>query len=100
MNAILRHGLAFAITIAVGYAACALIFLSFPEASATFMNSLFHGLDFRRLQPAGGGFDFAGFAAAGAVLTGWAFLLGCLFKVVQRWLASARLEPRLHESHP
>ena len=46
----LRTGSAFALTVAVGYTACALLFWAFPASAANFMSSLFHGLDFSRLQ--------------------------------------------------
>jgi hypothetical protein len=38
----LRTGGAFALTVAIGYAACALVFWMFPQAAAGFMNALFH----------------------------------------------------------
>ena len=85
MKPILRSGLAFALTIAIGYVACTAFFAIFPEASVTFMNALFHGLDFRKLQPAGGGFDVTGFAIAGLVLAGWGFMLGCIFAGLVRY---------------
>jgi hypothetical protein len=74
-----KTGAAVAITIAIGYSLCALFFVAFPESSVTFLNALFHGLDFRKLQPAAGGFSLAGF---GVVLVFWAaygFLLGALY---------------------
>ena len=43
-------GTALAVTVGVGYTACALLFWAWPEAAANFMNALFHGLDFRKLQ--------------------------------------------------
>ena len=86
-GSILRNGVAFAITVAIGYVACAALFAVFPDAAATFMNALFHGLDFRKLQPANGGFDFAGFTYAAIVLALWAFALGCLFGALRRYFA-------------
>ncbi len=78
----LKLGSALAITVAVGYAACTLVFWLFPEASASFMTALFHGRDFRALEVAGT-FTFASFAQALVVLAVWAFLLGALYG----WLA-------------
>lgn len=72
-------GGALAITVVIGYAACTAIFVAFPDASAAFLNALFHGLDFKQLQPAAGGFSFAGFGWIAAVLAVWAFVIGALF---------------------
>lgn len=51
-------GLALGATAGVGYAACALVFRLWPAAGAAFMNSLFHGLDFRKLQGGAALLDF------------------------------------------
>lgn len=75
----LKTGSALAVTVALGYAACALLFWAFPAAAASFMSSLFHGLDFSRLQDEPAGFGFNGFAGALAVITIWGFFLGALF---------------------
>jgi len=45
-----RAGGALAVTVAVGYTACTLVFVLWPETAASFMNALFHGLEFRKLQ--------------------------------------------------
>ena len=74
-----RFGAALAITVSLGYAACTLVFALFPDAAASFMNALFHGLDFRRLQAAGPLFSFGGFAYALIALVAWVFALGTLF---------------------
>ena len=75
----LRTGAAFAATVGVGYAACALLFWIWPDAAANFMNALFHGLDFRKLQAGSSLFSFGWFLYAEFVLVSWAFALGCLF---------------------
>lgn len=75
-------GFAFAITAGIGYAACAIAFWAWPDAAMTFMSSLFHGLDFRKLQ-VGGAFHFGSFSLALAVMAIWAFVLGTVFG----WLA-------------
>lgn len=81
-----RSGAALALTVAIAYAICAVIFALFPDASASFMNALFHGLDFRKLQPAAGGFSLAAFGGAIAVMAAWGFLVGALFAVVRNLL--------------
>ena len=77
--AILKTGTTFGATVGIGYAACALVFWLWPDAAANFMNALFHGLDFRKLQAGGSLFSFGSFLYAEVVLVGWAFALGCLF---------------------
>ena len=72
-------GAAVALTVLVTYAVCTAVFVTFPDSSVNFLNALFHGLDFRKLQPAAGGLSLAGF---GVVLVFWAvygFLLGALY---------------------
>lgn len=73
-----KVGSALAITVAIGYALCTAVFWLFPEASANFMNALFHGLDFRPLKR-DGTFTFASFVYGFAVLAVWAFLMGTIF---------------------
>ena len=86
----IRFGAALAVTVAIGYAACSVVFAFFPEAAATFMSSLFHGLDFRKLQAAQPLFTFGGFAYALVVLAAWVFVLGALFDWISgRLLARA-----------
>jgi hypothetical protein len=64
-----RTGAALAATVAIGYAACTLVF----------MNTLFHGLDFRKLQSGPALFNFGSFVYALVGITIWAFGLGALF---------------------
>ena len=85
-NPILRNGLVFAITVAVGYAACTVVFIAFPATAAAFLNTLFHGLDFGKLS-ADGGFSAANALSAGGILFAWAFLLACLYGLLRRGLA-------------
>jgi uncharacterized protein DUF5676 len=78
-----RIGTVFATTVGIGYAACTLVFWLLPDSAATFMNALFHGLDFRKLQAGSSLFSFGSFLYAEIVLVGWAFALGSLYG----WLA-------------
>jgi hypothetical protein len=79
MNNPVKAGVALAATVAIGYVACTLVFWLWPEASASFMNSLFHGLDFRKLQSGATLFNFGSFVYALAGITIWAFGLGAVF---------------------
>jgi len=85
-------GLALGATVGVGYAACALVFRLWPEAGAAFMNSLFHGLDFRKLQAGAAVFDFGTFFFALTVLVVWAFALGFVFGWIAERLDSKRVK--------
>ena len=79
----LRAGTTLAITVAVFYSACALIWALAPQASLTWVNSLFHGLDFTAMvRPRT--FTWSGFLFAMAVLAIWGFALGAFYN----WLAS------------
>ena len=83
MNAaIVKTGIAFALTVAVAYGVCTLFFWAFPHTATTFMNGLFHGMDFGRLQGSAA-FSFGGFASGLAVLSVWAFV----FAVVFGWIS-------------
>jgi hypothetical protein len=84
----LEIGAALAITVAIGYALCTLVFWLFPDAAANFMNALFHGLDFRALK-AEGAFTLGSFLYGLAVMSAWSFFLGALFG----WLAQRLGQP-------
>jgi hypothetical protein len=83
-----KAGGALAITVAIGYALCTIVFWLFPEASANFMNALFHGLDFSPLKRSGT-FTFPSFVYGFTVLVSWAFLMGTVFG----WVAQRLLGP-------
>ena len=87
----LATGVALAITVGIGYAACALAFRVWPDASMEFMNALFHGLDFRKLARGPAPFDFSAFFYALFVSVVWAFALGALFSwLVERFSSRTR----------
>ena len=87
----LATGTALAITVGIGYAACALAFRAWPDASMEFMNALFHGLDFRKLAGGPAPFEFSSFFYALFVAVVWAFALGTLFGwVIDRFRARGR----------
>lgn len=78
-----RTGIAVAVTVGIGYSACALIFWLWPEAAATFMNGLFHGLDFRKLQSGPALFSFGAFLYSLIGIMVWAFSLGMIYAWLQ-----------------
>lgn len=75
----IKTGAALAITAGVGYAACAVAFYLFPDPAVNFMNALFHGLDFRKLQTGRALFSFGSFLYALVLMMAWAFGLGAIF---------------------
>ena len=75
----IRTGVALAASVGIAYSACTLVFWIWPDAAATFMNGLFHGLDFRRLQSGPTLFSFGAFAYALVVLMIWSLAIGTLF---------------------
>ena len=79
MTTPVRSGMAFALSAAIAYALCTLIFWLWPDAAANFMNALFHGLDFRKLQSGPALFSFGSFIYALIIIAAWAFGLGTLF---------------------
>ncbi len=74
----LRTGIALAVTVAVFYSLCALVWGIAPGPFLSFMNSLFHGMDFSSMvQP--GPFSLLGFLTATVVLAAWALAAGTFF---------------------
>lgn len=90
MNNAIRIGTSFAVTVMVGYALCTLVFWIWPEAATNFMNGLFHGLDFRKLQSGPSLFGFGSFVYALLMMGGWAFGLGTFFGWVSARLGHVR----------
>lgn len=81
----IRTGIAFAITVAAFYALCALIWLLAPGAFLSFMNNLFHGMDFSGMvQPRP--FSWTGFFMALIILSIWALFAGAFFSWILRRL--------------
>ena len=74
----LRTGIALAITVGLFYALCTLIWALAPGPFLSFMNNLFHGMDFSSMvQPRP--FAWPGFISALLVLSTWALLAGVSF---------------------
>lgn len=79
-------GIALAITVGVFYAPCTLIWVLAPGPSVSFMDSLFHGMDFRsmvRPRP----LAWSGFLVALLLPSGWALLTGTFFAWLRNRLA-------------
>ena len=74
----LSTGIALSVTVALFYALCTLVWLVAPGPFLGFMNSLFHGLDFKPLLTSAP-FSWGGFVEALLVMSLWAFLAGTFF---------------------
>ena len=78
MTTPLRTGTALATTVGLFYALCTAVWVLAPGPFLSFMNNLFHGMDFTsmvQLRP----FAWQGFLAALLVLSLWAGLAGVFF---------------------
>lgn len=73
-----RTGITLAITVAVFYVLCTLVWVLAPGPFLGFMNSLFHGLDFTSLVQSTR-FVWPAFIVALLVLSAWSFLAGVFF---------------------
>jgi hypothetical protein len=78
MNAPWKTGLALALSMAISYTVCAVLYALWPAQGIAFLNALFHGLDFSRLQ-APQAYSAADFLGPLLVLSGWGALVGTLF---------------------
>ena len=82
-----RFGAVFALTVVISYTVCTLAWIAYTEQAISFLNALFHGLDFRKLQ-VGGAFSATAWLFATAVLAVWAFLTGALFATLRRLMTA------------
>lgn len=80
-----RTGASLAITVAIAYAVCAILYGLWPDRGVEFLNALFHGLDFQKLA-APVPFRATTFLYPLIVLVVWGFLVGTLFEVVRKAL--------------
>lgn len=78
----LKLGIALALTIAIMYTVCGFAWIAWPEPALDFLNALFHGLDFRKLQVTGSRFSFGAFVYPLLVLSAWGFATGTLFGAI------------------
>jgi L-cystine uptake protein TcyP (sodium:dicarboxylate symporter family) len=84
----LQTGVALAITVSIFYSMCTLVMVLAPESFMTFMNSLFHGIDFTSIKRAPT-FSWAGYFYALSVMTIWALAMGAFFAWVFNGLSYA-----------
>lgn len=77
----LKFGAVLSLTVGIGYTLCTIFWMIFTGPAIDFLNTLFHGLDFRKLQMAAA-FSLTGFAYVLAILMVWAYLIGAIFAAV------------------
>lgn len=76
-----KFGVVLSLTVGIGYALCTIVWVSFTGPAIDFLNTLFHGLDFRKLQMAAA-FSFSGFAYVLVIMMVWAYVIGAIFSAV------------------
>ena len=81
----LKFGAVLSLTVGINYALCAIFWALWTDRAIDFLNALFHGLDFRHMQAAGG-FNLTGFVYALIVLLVWAYVVGVVFALVRNWV--------------
>lgn len=81
-----RFGAVLSVTVGISYALCTIVWVTFTGPAIDFMNALFHGLDFRRLQMVTAEVSIASFVYAIIVLTVWAYLVGAIYATVRNAL--------------
>jgi len=70
-------GLVVAITVVISYVLCTLFWLAFTDSSMDFLNTVFHGMEFRKIYgPAA--FSLADYLTVLVVFTVWGHSLHCI----------------------
>lgn len=83
-------GTALALTLGIMYAICTAIWIAWQTEAVGFLNDLFHGLDFRRIQKNDTSYSFAAFIVPLAVLAVWGFVTGTLYGFIHNALRKDR----------
>jgi 2TM family of unknown function (DUF5676) len=73
-----KFGVVLALTLAVSYTVCAALYAAWPGVAIDFLNALFHGLDFHKLDT-GEPFAVTMFVFPFVVFVVWGFVVGTLF---------------------
>lgn len=83
-------GVSLALTVAVMYAICTAIWVVWQAEALIFLNDLFHGLDFRKLQTTEASYSIMNFVVPLIVLASWGFVAGTLYGFVHNALSTDR----------
>jgi cytosine/uracil/thiamine/allantoin permease len=89
-----KFGAVLSLTVGISYVLCTIAWVNFTGPAIDFLNALFHGLDFRKLQMVAAAFSVAGFVYALIVLMVWAYLVGAIYALVRYWLRPEQEKPR------
>jgi hypothetical protein len=80
-----KFGAVLSITVVVSYILCALFWYFLPGLSMELLNTLFHGMDFRKIYSVTP-FALGSFLLVLAVLAVWACVLGAIYAAVRNLL--------------
>lgn len=78
-------GAVVAITAVISYTLCTLFWFAFTEQSLDFLNTLFHGMDFRKIY-APAEFSLVGYLSVVVVFTVWGYVIGVVYATVRNLL--------------
>ncbi|KVL66654.1 DUF5676 family membrane protein [Burkholderia ubonensis] len=84
-----KTGVTLSVTVLLFYALCTLVWAALPEPFMNFMQALFHGLDFRRLQTSAP-LSWWSVVYPGLVLAAWLFVAGAFFAWLNNRLQGER----------
>ena len=87
-----KFGAVIALAVGINYTLCTIVWVSFPGPSIDFLNALFHGLDFRKLQ-VGSPFPAGSFLYALITLMVFTYVLGAIYALVRN-----RLKPEAEKA--
>ena len=82
-----KFGMVLALTVGFNYVLCTIFWTIWTEPSIDFLNALFHGLDFRKLQ-SGAPFSLGNSVFALVVFMAWIYAVGAIYALVRN-----RLQP-------
>lgn len=75
-------GVVVSITVVITYALCTLFWFAFTEPSINFLNTLFHGMDFRKIYGSTA-FSMGNFLYVFVVFAVWSYLVGVIYATVR-----------------
>ena len=75
-------GVTLALTLAIMYSVCAAAMALWPDATLSFFNAWFHGVDLRMLKPAAGAFAIGIFFYGLSAITVTGFTVGAVYAAI------------------
>ena len=80
-----KFGLVLSLAVGFNYVLCTIFWMNWTKPAMDFLNTLFHGLDFRKLQT-DAGFSLPGYLYALITFMVAIYVLGVIFALVRNWL--------------